>query len=81
MMYFLKNNCTVTNSIPTLNLRGIFKVGIPRLMDLGTSKLLKVCLHVIADDKFAIITVSKMQMYSYLEQMSYSIQLDFILLI
>ena len=48
-------------------------------MDLGTSKLLKLCLHVIADDKFAIITVSKMQMYSYLEQISYSIQLDFIL--
>ena len=79
MMYFLKNNCTVTNSIPTLTLRGIFKVGIPRLMDLGTSKLLKLCLRVIATDKFAIITVSKMQMYSYLEQMSYSIQLDFIL--
>ena len=81
MMYFLKINCTVTNSIPTLTLRGIFKVGIPRRMDLGTSKLLKLCLHVIADDKFAIITVNKMQMYSYLEQMNYAIQLNFILLI
>ena len=50
-------------------------------MDLGTSKLLKLCLHVIADIKFAIITVNKMHMYSYLEQMNYSIQLDFILLL